>query len=74
MEQIEIYTEFIRLQELLKLAGVMPTGGMAKEVIADGLVTVNGTVCTQRGRKLYPGDRAALEGIELVVTHAGTET
>ncbi len=71
MERIEIHTEFIRLQDLLKLAGVVPTGGTAKEVVQEGLVTVNGAVCTQRGRKLYPGDCAVFQGIELEVVHAG---
>ena len=70
MEQIGIYTEFIRLQEFLKFAGAVPTGGTAKEVIAEGLVSVNGTTCMQRGRKLHPGDRVSFEGIELEVVHA----
>ena len=71
MEQIAIHTEYIQLQNLLKLAALVPTGGMAKEVILDGLVTVNGEVCTQRGRKLRPGDTVEFEGIGLEVVDAG---
>ncbi len=60
-QRIVIETEFIRLQDLLKFAGLTPTGGEAKNAIRDGLVTVDGEVCTQRGKKLRPGDTAILE-------------
>ena len=70
MEQIEITTELIKLDALLKFAALVGTGGEAKEAIAQGLVTVNGEVCTQRGRKLYPGDRVCLGDSELEITHA----
>ena len=66
-EHIKISTEFIRLDALLKFAGLVETGGEAKLVIQDGGVTVNGEVCTMRGRKLRPGDRAELGGAALVV-------
>ena len=56
MENIEITTEFIKLEALLKYAAVTGTGGEAKLIIADGMVKVNGEVCTQRGKKLRPGD------------------
>lgn len=56
MEKISINTEFIKLDALLKFAAVVGTGGEAKTVIADGLVKVNGEVCTMRGKKLRPGD------------------
>ena len=56
METIEITTEFIKLEALLKYAAVTGTGGEAKLVIADGMVKVNGEVCTRRGKKLRPGD------------------
>ena len=59
-ETIAITTGFIKLDSLLKLAGVAETGGMAKEMVAAGQVLVNGQVCTQRGRKLRPGDRAEI--------------
>ena len=50
METITITTEYIKLQDLLKLAGVVYTGGEAKVLIQEGAVTVNGEVCTQRGK------------------------
>ena len=66
-ETIKIETPFIRLDALLKFAGAVETGGEAKQIIQEGQVSVNGEVCTQRGRKLYPGDRAELDGLTLVV-------
>ena len=67
-ETVKIHTEFIRLQDLLKFAGAVETGGDAKRIIQEGRVTVNGEVCVQRGRKLRGGDRAAIDGeLELVV-------
>ena len=56
MEMITITTEYIKLQDLLKLAAVTATGGEAKLLIQDGEVLVNGVVCTMRGPKLRPGD------------------
>lgn len=66
-ETVQITTEYIKLQDLLKFAGVTDTGGMAKEVIQAGEVKVNGEVCTMRGKKLRPGDMAELSGVRLVV-------
>ena len=60
MEKIKINTEFIKLDSLLKFAALVGTGGEAKYVISEGLVSVNGEVCTMRGRKIYPGDRVEL--------------
>lgn len=65
--EVKIHTEFIKLEALLKFEGLTGTGGEAKERIQAGQVTVNGEVCTQRGRKLRPGDMAALDGVELRV-------
>ena len=62
MVTVQITTEYIKLQDLLKLADAVPTGGAAKLVIQDGKVFVNGEVCTQRGKKLRPGDEVRLEG------------
>ena len=59
---VTIQTEFIKLEAAMKLANVLPFGGTAKLVIQDGLVEVNGEVCTMRGKKLYPGDRFTYEG------------
>ena len=56
METIHITTEFIKLDAFLKYAGAAGTGGEAKLFIEDGQVSVNGEVCTQRGKKLHPGD------------------
>ena len=53
MERIEITTEFIKLDALLKFAALVGTGGEAKMVIADGLVGVNGETCTMRGKKIH---------------------
>lgn len=67
MEKISIVTEYIRLDSLLKLAALVGTGGEAKNVIAEGKVTVNGKVCTQRGRKLHCGDRVGFAENELEI-------
>lgn len=66
-QKIKISTEFIKLDSFLKFAGVMETGGEAKEAVQDGEVQVNGEVCTMRGKKLRPGDVVTLEGIRLTV-------
>lgn len=65
--QVKINTEYIKLEALLKYEGLAETGGDAKERIQAGEVTVNGETCTIRGKKLRPGDRAALDGVELEV-------
>lgn len=65
--QVKISTEFIKLEALLKFEGMAETGGDAKERIQAGEVTVNGEVCTMRGKKLRPGDKAALDGVKLEV-------
>ena len=67
VEKIKIDSEFIRLQDLLKLSGVCATGGMAKVVIQNGEVLVNDEVCSMRGKKMRPGDKARFEDIEIVV-------
>ena len=57
-----IGTEFIKLEAAMKFANAVESGGMAKAVIQDGLVSVNGEICTMRGKKLYPGDKFQFEG------------
>ena len=71
MENIEITTEYIKLQDLLKFAAAVQTGGEAKVVIQEGDVTVNGEVCTMRGRKLLPVDDVCFQGKHYTVTYAG---
>ena len=66
--EIKIKTEFIKLQDLLKFAGAVETGGDAKLIIQEGRVFVNGEACTMRGKKMRPGDKAVLDGeLELIV-------
>ena len=64
---IEIITEFIKLQDLLKFSGAVETGGEAKAVIQEGQVMVNGEICTMRGKKMRTGDIAVLGELELTV-------
>ena len=66
-ENIKIDSEFIKLQDLLKLSGVCATGGMAKLAVQNGDVLVNGEVCTMRGKKLRPGDQVQLEDVTIIV-------
>ena len=70
MTDITITTEFIKLQDLLKLANLVGTGGEAKIVIQNGDVSVNGEVCTMRGKKIRQGDTVAFDGKELTVSYA----
>jgi len=56
MENIKIKDEYIKLGQLLKLAGLVGSGVDAKYVINEGLVKVNDEVDTRRGKKIYPGD------------------
>ena len=70
MTTIKITTEFIKLQDLLKFANLVETGGVAKECVQGGEVLVNGEVCTMRGKKIRPGDVVSFEGQELTVAYA----
>lgn len=60
-EKVKITTEFIKLDALLKFAGLCDTGGFAKELVQQGKVKVNGEVCTQRGKKIRPGDTVCVD-------------
>ena len=64
---VSITTEYIKLDALLKLADAVSSGGEAKIIIQEGGVSVNGTVCTQRGKKLRSGDVVVL-GDDLEIT------
>ena len=64
---VKIHTEYIKLDDLLKFAGVLGSGGQAKAVIADGIVKVDGEVCTMRGKKLRGGETIEFEDVCLKV-------
>ena len=70
MKTITIQTEFIKLQDLLKFASLVSTGGEAKERIQAGEVTVNGEVCLMRGKKIRPGDDVVFQGAHYTVGYA----
>ena len=65
MEVIKLRDEYIKLGQALKAAGLVESGVEAKEVITEGLVTVNGETDTRRGRKLYAGDIILFDGEEI---------
>ena len=65
---VVIETEFIKLESAMKLANILPSGGAAKAEIQEGFVTVNGEVCTMRGKKLFPGDRFCYEGQSYLIS------
>ena len=67
MEEVFIKDEFIKLGQALKLANLVASGVDAKFVVQDGLVKVNGEVCTMRGKKLVDGDEVSFEGNTFVV-------
>lgn len=69
---VPISTEFIKLESAMKLMNIVPSGGSAKAEIQEGYVTVNGEVCTMRGKKLYPGDQFTYEGEQFLITAHGT--
>jgi len=70
MKTITIRTEYIKLQDLLKLANLVETGGEAKERVQNGEVLVNGEVCTMRGKKMRPGDIATIDGQDCTASYA----
>ncbi len=70
MRDVEVTGEFIALGELLKLSGVVDTGGEAKNLIATLAVSVNGEPEARRGRKLRPGDTVEIadgESLRVIV-------
>ncbi len=64
---IKLQGEFIKLDSLLKLSGVAPTGGAAKIFIQDEEVKVNGEICTMRGKKIRVGDKVEIFNEEIIV-------
>ena len=61
-EVVVIGTDYIKLQDAMKLANLVLSGGEAKALIQEGQVEVAGEVCTMRGKKLYPGDAFRFQG------------
>lgn len=68
---VVIGTEFIKLEAALKYANAVESGGSAKTAIQDGMVKVNGEVCTMRGKKLYPGDTVEFMGQTYLISIHG---
>lgn len=66
-EKIKIDEDFIRLDSLLKFSGLAETGGHAKLLVQNGQVTLNGEVCTMRGKKIRKGDKVFYDGVTLEV-------
>ena len=66
--EVTIQTEYIKLDSLLKFAGLCDTGGFAKELVQQGAVRVNGEVCTMRGKKIRPGDTVEVDRFLVHVT------
>lgn len=67
MQKIKVNPPFIKLEQFLKFAAVAPTGGLAKQMIQDGIVQVNGENCTMRGKKIVHNDKISVnfeEGTE----------
>ena len=67
MQVIKLREEYIKLGQALKAAGLVESGVDAKFVIQDGLVKVNGSIETQRGKKLVAGDKVSFEGEEILI-------
>ena len=67
IQNVKIKTEFIKLDSLLKFAGLCDTGGEAKEVVQNGNVKYNGETCTMRGKKVRPGDKVEYNGVTIIV-------
>ena len=70
MTEVEIHTEYIQLDQMLKLAGAIPSGGMVKELIAEGAILRNGAPETARRRKLFPGDVITIDSESYRVVRA----
>ena len=72
MKKISIHTEYIELQNVLKISGIIYTGGEAKIFLKENEVYVNDILENRRGRKLYPGDQVKVEGqTYLIVKNEG---
>ncbi len=67
MEKVKITTEYIKLEQMMKLAGIVGSGSHAKMIIGEGSVKVDGKVELQRGKKLRPGNVVEYNGIEYII-------
>ena len=65
VKKIKIKSEYIKLDQLLKLSEVVDSGGHAKVIILSGEVRVNGQITEQRGKKIKPGDKIKIDNIEI---------
>ena len=68
-ETVYINTDFIRLDGFLKFKGIAETGGQAKQFIQDGIVKVNGEVCTSRGKKIRSGDTVSVFSVDYKIKY-----
>lgn len=68
--QFKLEGDFVRLGDLIKLAGLVGTGGEAKQVVQDGKVKLDGVVCTERGKKIRPGAKVFFKGETIEVVSA----
>ena len=66
---VSIHTEFIKLQDAMKFANIVYSGGEAKAMIQDGAVSVNGEGCTMRGKKLYNCDTFSFDGQTYLISY-----
>lgn len=64
---IKIKTRFIKLGQVLKMAGIVQTGGETKTFLLENKVKVNGVMVTARGKKIYPGDKVAVGSEEIEI-------
>jgi ribosome-associated protein len=64
MKEVTIDTEYIKLSQILKLAGIIQTGGQSKILISSGKIEVNGETVKERGKKIRKGDKIKIEGID----------
>ncbi len=63
---IKIKNEYIKLQQILKLGGILSQGSDIKYYLAEEKIKVNGLLATQRGKKIYQGDFIEVEGFEKI--------
>ena len=66
-ETISIHTDYIQLDQLLKYANILSTGGQIKELLAEELITLNGTIVTEKRKKIYPNDVVTIAN-EVIIT------